>query len=299
MREDFADLLVVGSGPAGLSAAIAAKERGVPRVLVAERNSRLGGILPQCIHGGFTQMDITGPQYAQGLIDRAQALGVQFAPDTAVLSLSPRRTAALLGRGALAALSFGAAVLAVGCRERPVGALDVCGTRPSGVMTAGTAQQLMNLGGYEVGHTVVVLGSGDIGLIMARRFTLHGRRVAAVVEQAPRCGGLERNRVSCLERYGIPLLTSCTVTTLHGFPRLTGVTVRRGDSSTFLLPCDTLITAVGLIPETELAEAVGSQPWLFSCGNARVVHPLVESAAADGTAAGRAAAEFLGHPAQT
>ena len=279
------DLLVIGGGAAGLSAARAAVQNGA-RVLLCERDAALGGVLPQCVHPGFTPEGLTGPEYAARLLD---ALPEQVAVKLSctVLSLSPDRTALLSSPAGLEHAAFSACILAAGCRETPVGALPVCGARPAGVLTAGQAQYLTERCHVRVGERIVLLGSGDIGQIMARRFTQLGMTVAAVVEKADRLGGLERNRRECIEALRIPVLLRSTVTAVHGTGRVSGVTVRHLDTGREeLLPCDTLVTALGLVPERELADALtggGERPrWLALAGNCDHIHEIVTSAAAQG-----------------
>lgn len=283
------ELIVVGGGPAGMAAALGAWSAGARRVLLLEQAGRLGGVLPQCVHTGFGLYEygeeLTGPEYAARQIARLAQTEVEVWTDAAVLKLENGGQVTVLSRArGLVVLAARAVVLAAGARERPAGALPITGTRPAGVFTAGQAQQLLNLGGYEIGRRAVILGSGDIGMIVARRLALEGYPPVAVIEQAPRCGGLARNRVQCLEEFGIPLRLSSTVTRLHGRARLEGVSVRGEDGGEELLPCDTLITSVGLLPEDELLEPFrGSElpHWLFLCGNAQRIYDLVDRAAAD------------------
>jgi len=318
-----ADVVVVGAGPAGLAAAIAAKENGAEDVVVIDREERPGGILRQCIHNGFGLHvfgeELTGPEYAARFIDRANALGVRFLTETMVLSITADRVVTAVGpEMGLINIEAGAVVLAMGCRERSAGALMIPGSRPSGVLTAGTAQRFVNIEGYMPGREVVILGSGDIGLIMARRMTLEGAHVKMVLELMPYSGGLTRNIVQCLDDFNIPLKLSHTVTRLHGRKRLTGVTVAAVDESGVpiketeeFVPCDTLLLSVGLIPENELSREAGveidpatngpvvdsrlqtSVPGIFACGNVVQVHDLVDFVTEEATRAGRAAAQFL------
>ncbi len=322
MKTEY-DLVVIGGGPAGLAAATAAREEGLSDILVIERDRFLGGILNQCIHTGFGlqefKEELTGPEYAQRFIDRVQRYDIPCLLETMVLAVKPDKTIMAvspdLGRFELHARSI---VLSMGCRERTRGAIMVPGTRPAGVMTAGTAQRYMNIEGFLPGRNVVILGSGDIGLIMARRFTLEGANVSAVLEIMPYSTGLTRNVVQCLDDYGIPLLLSHTVTSVHGGRRVTGVSVAQVDehrcpvmSTEYEMSCDTLITSVGLIPENELSKTAGvtldpatggavvnqrlqtSVPGIFACGNALQVHDLVDNVSEESRRAGRNAALYV------
>jgi thioredoxin reductase len=324
-----ADVVIVGSGPAGLSAAVAAKRQGAGRVLVVERLPEPGGLLPQCIHSGFGARlfgtELTGPVYAEKLIQTARDAGAEFMTDAFVSAILPLykqnfplckhehdrlRVRVFSPKCAgLLEITAGAVILATGCRERPIGSLSapfaVTGTRPSGVFTAGTAQRMINIGGCRVGNRAVVLGSGDIGLIVSRRLALICTEVLAVVEQADRCGGMERNRRQCLDAFGIPLLTRHTITALHGNARLEAVSVTALDAqgapvpgSESLFACDTLIVSVGLLPETDLlldyCEKYGREPnGVFVCGNAREIRQMADDIAEDGTRAGECAASYL------
>lgn len=317
-----ADVLVIGAGPAGLAAAIAAREAGVERLIVLERESEPGGVLRQCIHNGFGlhrfREELTGPEYASRDVERARALGIELWTDTTVLSVDGERTVTCVSaaRG-LTVFSARAIVLAMGCRERPRGALGTPGTRCAGIYTAGTAQRFVNLEGGMPGKRAVILGSGDIGLIMARRMTLQGAKVLACVEIMPYSSGLNRNIVQCLDDYGIPLLLSHTVVGIHGRERLTGVTIAQVDAQRRPIPgteqeldCDTLLLSVGLIPENELSVGAGvrlcaqtagpevddalqtSVPGIFACGNVLHVHDLVDHVSSEAARAGRMAAAF-------
>lgn len=320
MRE--VSLVIIGGGPAGLAAAIAAKEAGLADILILERDKALGGILRQCIHNGFGlhtfKEELTGPEYAKRFADRVIALGIPFALNTMVIGLSRDRVITCVSpeRG-VEQIRAKAIVLAMGCRERPRGALGTPGTRPAGIFTAGTAQRFVNLEGYMPGKRVVILGSGDIGLIMARRMTFMGAKVLACVELMPYSSGLKRNIVQCLNDYDIPLMLSHTVTEIHGRERLEGVTVSAVDStgkpvagSEQYIACDTLLLSVGLLPENELtamadvtiASATGGAAvdetfetdveGIFSCGNVLHVHDLVDHVSAESAKAGRNAANF-------
>jgi thioredoxin reductase len=297
------DIAVIGGGPAGMAAALEAKSGGTSKVLLIERAGTLGGILNQCIHSGFGFTyfgeELTGPEYAQRFIGRIESSDVEVLTDTTVVSLSKEGSLLLSGsRCGLLEVRAKAVILASGCRERPIGALPVTGTRPSGIFTAGAAQKMINLGRYDIGCKVVVLGSGDVGLIVARRLAILGKEVAAVVEKEDHCGGLERNRVNCLDVYNIPLWTRRTVSRIHGEGRISGVTVLDLDSGTEqYLACDTLITSVGLIPERELSEEASENgflpEWLFLCGNACYVHDLVDDVTAEAERIGLLATEYV------
>jgi len=316
------DVLIIGAGPAGLAAAIAAKEDGIDNLMVLERESTPGGILKQCIHNGFGLHrfgeELTGPEYAQRDIDRAAELGIYIQCDTTVLSVSEDKVVTCISREqGYQEIHAKAIVLAMGCRERPRGALGTPGTRCAGIYSAGTAQKLVNLMGYMPGKRCVILGSGDIGLIMARRMTLQGAKVLACVELMPYSSGLNRNIVQCLEDYDIPLYLSHTVVDIHGKEKLSGVTVARVDANRKIIPgtemefdCDTLLLSVGLIPENELSVGAGVKlsavtsgaevddtlqtniPGIFACGNVLHVHDLVDHVSNESFKAGRSAAKF-------
>jgi len=322
MDETRRDVVVVGGGPAGLSAAVAARRSGCRDVLLIERDRILGGILNQCIHDGFGLHRfgeaLTGPEYAQRHIDEFQDLGLDAMLGTIVLSMDRGRNLYVSSRKGFTKVSAGAVVLAMGCRERTAGAIGVPGTRPAGVYTAGAAQNLINLQNIMVGRRVVVLGSGDIGLIMARRMTLEGARVEAVFEILPYASGLPRNIQQCLNDYGIPLHLSTTVTSIHGKERVSGVSVARVDENRRpipgterLVPCDTLLLSVGLIPENELSSGARVElaprtngalvddgymttiPGVFSCGNVLHVHDLVDHVSEEAERAGESAVRYL------
>ena len=316
------DVLVIGSGPAGLAAAIAAREDGVENLLVLEREHTSGGILRQCIHNGFGlhrfKEELTGPEYAQRDIDRARELNIPIQCDTTVLSVDgERRVTCVSAEHGLQTIEAGAIVLAMGCRERPRGALGIPGTRCAGIYSAGTAQKFVNMEGFMPGKRVVILGSGDIGLIMARRMTLQGAKVLACVELMPYSSGLNRNIVQCLNDYDIPLYLSHTVTDIQGRERLSGVTVSKVDEDRRPIPgteihfdCDTLLLSVGLIPENELSALAGvelspltsgatvddqlqtSVPGIFACGNVLHVHDLVDHVSRESFKAGHVAAAY-------
>lgn len=323
MNKNHIQLAVIGAGPAGMAAAKAAWENGIRDIVILERGSVPGGILPQCIHNGFGlhrfKEELTGPEYAQRDLELLKKTGVEILCDTMVLSISPERRIDAVGKE-VGYLSFtaDAMILAMGCRERMAGAISLAGSRPSGVFSAGTAQRYINIEGYMVGKKAVILGSGDIGLIMARRMTLEGAKVEAVVELMPYSNGLTRNVVQCLEDYNIPLYLSHTVTMVHGNARVTGVTIAKVDENRlpiagteFDIDCDTLLLSVGLIPENELSKTAGvaldpktngavvdenmqtEAEGIFACGNVLHVHDLVDFVSAEGEKAGRAAAEYL------
>jgi len=323
LHPEKVDVLVIGAGPAGLAAAIAAREAGIESLLVLEREKEPGGILRQCIHNGFGlhrfRQELTGPEYAARDIARARELHIPIHCGTTVLSVSPDRVVtAVSPTEGLITLQAGAVVLAMGCRERPRGALCTPGTRCAGIYSAGTAQRFVNLEGFMPGRRVVILGSGDIGLIMARRMTLQGAKVLACVEIMPYSSGLNRNIVQCLEDYDIPLYLSHTVTDIQGRERLEGVTISKVDDQRKPIPgteqhfdCDTLLLSCGLIPENELSLGAGVQlspatsgaivdetfetsvPGIFACGNVLHVHDLVDHVSNESFQAGRAAADFV------
>lgn len=277
------DLLVIGGGAAGMAAALSARESGAEKVLICERESFPGGILRQCIHNGFGlgyfHEDLTGPEYAARFISRLETSDIEFRGDTTVLELRKDRTALISSLGTVEELAFDKCLLATGCRERAIGSLPVSGTRPAGVLSAGTAQKMVNLMGLDIGQRIVILGSGDIGMIMARRFTLLGKEVIAMVEREEAPGGLARNVKNCIEAYNIPVLTRSTVTKIHGKGRVSAVTVKNIESGeeTFIA-CDTLIVSVGLIPERELLADFAEIPsWLALCGNCEKVYEIVDS----------------------
>ena len=319
------DVIVVGGGPAGLAAALEANKNGAGRVLILERDRELGGILNQCIHNGFGlhffKEQLTGPEYAHRFIEMLRGTGIEVRTDTMVLSITPGKPKKIWASSAADGyhcFEAGAVILAMGCRERTRGAISIPGERPSGVFTAGAAQRYINIEGYMVGKRVLILGSGDIGLIMARRLTLEGAKVLAVCELMPYSNGLKRNIAQCLEDYDIPLYLSHTVTDIRGHSRLESVTVSRVDEKLSPIPgteitfdCDTLLLSVGLIPENELSRSAGvpidrrtngAVVWqdrqtgidgVFACGNVLHVHDLVDFVTKESMIAGRSAAEYV------
>ena len=317
------DLVIIGGGPAGMAAAVAAHEAGLRDILILERDSALGGILRQCIHNGFGLHrfgeELTGPEYAYRYEKLVREYEIPFMLNTLVVDIASDRTVTAMNKEeGIFLIDAGAVVLAMGCRERPKGALNIPGHRPSGIFTAGTAQKFVNMKGYMPGREVVILGSGDIGLIMARRMTLEGAKVKAVCELMPYSGGLARNIEQCLNDFGIPLKLSHTVVDIHGKDRLTGVTIAAVDEnrkpipeSYEYIPCDTLLLSCGLIPENELTKSAGIKldrvtggamvdgsreteiPGIFACGNVLHVHDLVDYVSEESVIAGKAAADFV------
>ena len=318
------DLVIIGGGPAGMSAAIAAYENGVRDILILERDDKLGGILTQCIHNGFGLHkfgeELTGPEYAWRYEKRVKELGIECKLSTMVLDITPNKViTATNSTDGIFTVRARAIILAMGCRERSRGALNIAGTRPSGIFSAGTAQKFVNIKGYMPGKNVVILGSGDIGLIMARRMTLEGAKVKAVCELMPYSGGLARNIEQCLNDFDIPLKLSHTVVEIHGKERLEGVTIATVDekrrpieSTREYIECDTLLLSVGLIPENELSKSCGVEldpvtggavvnqdrettvDGIFSCGNVLHVHDLVDYVSQEAEIAGAGAARYLG-----
>ena len=317
------DIVIIGGGPAGLAAALAAREAGVTDLLILERGNELGGILNQCIHSGFGlhtfREELTGPEYAARYMDRVLAENIPFRLGAmAVRVTADRRVTYISREEGLETVQARAVVLAMGCRERSRGALSIPGARPAGIYTAGAAQRLMNIDGYRVGREAVILGSGDIGLIMARRLTLEGARVRLVAELMPYSGGLKRNIVQCLDDFGIPLKLSHTVVDIHGRDRVEAVTVGGVDGqrrpipgTEERIPCDTLLLSVGLLPENELTREAGAAmcaatggpvvsdrletdlPGIFACGNVLHVHDLVDYVSQEAALAGESAAAFV------
>lgn len=316
------DLIIIGGGPAGLAAAVAARDKGIESIMILEREARLGGILRQCIHNGFGlqrfKESLTGPEYANNFIREVEKRHIEYMTDTTVISLSKQKVVTVVSPEGVVELQAKAVILAMGCRERSRGALNIAGTRPAGIYSAGTAQKYVNIMGYMPGKRIVILGSGDIGLIMARRMTLEGAKVLAVAEIMPYSSGLKRNIKQCLEDFNIPLYLSHTITDIEGDKRVTGVTISKVDENRKPIPgtemhfdCDTVLFSVGLIPENELTKnadiplSKGTRgavvydnreteiEGVFACGNVLHVHDLVDFVSEEAEIAGRAAADYI------
>lgn len=327
MSKRTEDIVIIGGGPAGLAAALSARKAGCEKVLILERDRELGGILNQCIHNGFGlhtfKEELTGPEYAERYIDMAEEAKIPYLLNTMVTNISllsdgRKKVTAMNKEDGLLEIETETVILAMGCRERSRGALNILGSRPAGIYSAGTAQYYVNIRGRMPGKNVVILGSGDIGLIMARRMVLEGAKVQCVAELRPQSGGLKRNIVQCLDDFNIPLYLNTTVAQIHGRDRVEGVTLTKVDDngepihgSEWEVPCDTLLLSCGLIPENELTRGLGADmdgktggpvvgenlecsiPGVFACGNVLHVHELVDHVSAEAEKAGDYAVEYI------
>lgn len=280
---DKAELLIIGAGAAGMTAAVSAWNSGCRSILLVDRNELPGGILRQCLHSGFGQSifgeELTGPELNERLTAGLEGTGAVLKTGTTVTEIFENRTAVLSGKDGVKLIGFDRAILATGCREIPFSVLGISGTRPFGIYTAGEAQRMINLHREDIGKKIIILGSGDLGLIMARRLTLEGKHVRLIVEKLPHYSAMARNYRRCIEPFGIPIAYSSEITEVFGSPRICAAAVRNNmTGTTETLSCDTLVTAVGLLPDTRLTDGLASPPWLSLCGNCSRVHSIVDSA---------------------